>query len=102
VGAENACHGQRLGGHGHRVARVRRHDGGAEFGGTFLADALAAADRVAAAARLAWGGRTVRVGTAAGLTARLERGIDALHAQHPEFELVLADLPLADRLAALR
>jgi DNA-binding transcriptional LysR family regulator len=65
-------------------------------------DALSAADRVAAAARLAWGGTTVRIGTAAGLTARLERGIDALHAQHPEFELVLADLPLADRLAALR
>jgi DNA-binding transcriptional LysR family regulator len=65
-------------------------------------DALAAADRVAAAARLAWGGTTVRIGTAAGLTARLERGIDALHAQHPEFELVLADLPLADRLTGLR
>lgn len=65
-------------------------------------DALAAADRVAVAARLGWGGNTVRIGTAAGLTARLERGIDALHAQHPEFEVVLADLPLADRLAALR
>ena len=65
-------------------------------------DALAAADQVAVAARFAWSGTTVRVGTAAGLTARLERGIDALRAQHPEFELVLADLPLADRLAALR
>jgi DNA-binding transcriptional LysR family regulator len=65
-------------------------------------DALAAADRVAVAACLAWGGTTVRIGTTAGLTARLERGIDALHAQHPEFELVLADLPLGDRLAALR
>lgn len=65
-------------------------------------DALAAADRVTVTARLAWGGTTVRIGTAAGLTARLERGIDALHAQYPEFELVLADLPLADRLAALR
>jgi DNA-binding transcriptional LysR family regulator len=65
-------------------------------------DALAAADRVAVAARLGWGSTTVRIGTAAGLTARLERGIDALHAQHPEFELVLADLPLTDRLTALR
>lgn len=65
-------------------------------------DVLAAADRVAVVARLAWGGTTVRIGTAAGLTARLERGIDALHAQYPEFELVLADLPLADRLDALR
>jgi DNA-binding transcriptional LysR family regulator len=65
-------------------------------------DALAAADRVAAAARRTRGGATVRIGTAAGLTARLERGIDALRAQHPELELVLADLPLADRLAGLR
>jgi DNA-binding transcriptional LysR family regulator len=65
-------------------------------------DALAAADRVAVAARLGWGGTTVRIGTAAGLTARLERGIDALRAQHPEFDLVLADLPLTDRLTALR
>jgi len=65
-------------------------------------DALAAADRVTVAARLAWDGTRIRIGTAAGLTARLERGIDALHAQHPEFELVLADLPLADRLTGLR
>jgi DNA-binding transcriptional LysR family regulator len=65
-------------------------------------DALAAADRVTLAAGLAWGGTTVRVGTAAGLTARLERGIDALRARHPQFELVLADFPLAGRLAALR
>jgi DNA-binding transcriptional LysR family regulator len=65
-------------------------------------DALAAADRVAVAARLAWGGTSIRIGTAAGLTARLERGIDALRAQFPELEVVLADLSLADRLAALR
>ncbi|HVT70189.1 MAG TPA: LysR family transcriptional regulator [Trebonia sp.] len=65
-------------------------------------ETLAAADRVAAAARLSWGGTAVRIGTAAGLTARLERGIDALRAQHPEVELVLANLPLEDRLAALR
>jgi DNA-binding transcriptional LysR family regulator len=36
------------------------------------------------AARFAWGGTTVRAGTAPGLTARLERGIDALRAQQPE------------------
>lgn len=65
-------------------------------------EALAAADRVAVAAGLAWGGNTVRIGTAAGLTARLERGIDALRAQHPEFEVVLADLPVGGRLAGLR
>lgn len=66
-------------------------------------ETLAAADRVTAAARLVWGdGAAVRVGTTAGLTARLERGIDAVRAQHPEAELVLADLPLAERLAALR
>jgi DNA-binding transcriptional LysR family regulator len=65
-------------------------------------DALAAADRVTVAARLAWDGTRIRIGTAAGLTARLERGIDALRAQFPELEVVLADLPLAGRLAALR
>jgi DNA-binding transcriptional LysR family regulator len=65
-------------------------------------DALAAADRVAVAAGLDWGGTSVRIGTAAGLTARLERGIDALQAQHPQFEVVLTDLPLAERLTALR
>lgn len=66
-------------------------------------EALAAADRVTAAVRVPWGlGSTIRIGTTAGLTARLERGIDALRAQHPDSELVLADRPLADRLAALR
>jgi DNA-binding transcriptional LysR family regulator len=64
-------------------------------------ETLAAADRVAVTARPARCG-TVRIGTAAGLTARLERGIDVLRAQYPDFELVLADLPLAGRLAALR
>jgi hypothetical protein len=39
-------------------------------------EALAAADRVAVAAPLTRGGTAVRFGTAAGLTARLERGID--------------------------
>jgi DNA-binding transcriptional LysR family regulator len=63
-------------------------------------DAIAAADRVAAATHAA--SDTVRIGTAAGLTGRLERGIDALRVLHPTFELVLADLPLAARLDALR
>ncbi|MFI5536398.1 LysR family transcriptional regulator [Nocardia sp. NPDC051900] len=63
-------------------------------------DALAAADRVRAVA-----GRpaaTVRIGTTAGLTARLERGIDALREHTPAFEVVLVDLPVVERLNALR
>lgn len=64
-------------------------------------DALAAAERVRAAA----GEPTptvVRIGTAAGLTARLERGIDVLRGRSPAFEVVLIDLPVAARLGALR
>ncbi|MEV7094250.1 LysR family transcriptional regulator [Amycolatopsis sp. NPDC051045] len=45
---------------------------------------------------------TVRIGTAAGLTARLERGIDALRERAPEFDVVLVDLPIEARLNALR
>lgn len=62
--------------------------------------ALAAADDV----RLAAGtpDNRVSIGTAAGLTDRLERGIDALRAHHPTFEVVLVDLPVPERLAALR
>ncbi|WP_236809029.1 LysR family transcriptional regulator [Amycolatopsis albispora] len=63
-------------------------------------ETLAAAERVRAAAHERGG--LFRVGTAAGLTARLERGIDALRAQNPEFELVLVDLPVTDRVHALR
>jgi DNA-binding transcriptional LysR family regulator len=65
-------------------------------------DALAAADRVQAAAGAPAG--TMRIGTAAGFTARLERGIDALreHASALDVDVVLVDLPLAARLDALR
>jgi DNA-binding transcriptional LysR family regulator len=63
-------------------------------------DALAAADRVTAAARQPT--TTLRVGAIAGLTDRIERAVDALRVVHPTVELVLADLPLAQRLAALR
>ncbi len=63
-------------------------------------DALAAADRVRSAAAGPAG--AMRIGTAAGVAARLERGIDALRAQSPAFEVVLVDLPPAERLNALR
>jgi DNA-binding transcriptional LysR family regulator len=63
-------------------------------------EALAAAERVKAAGGQAAG--TVRIGTTAGLTARLERGIDALRAYAPAFDTVLVDLPVAARLEALR
>lgn len=63
-------------------------------------DALAAADRVRIAAGAAGG--TMRIGTGAGFTARLERGIDALRRASPAFDVVLVDLPLAARLDALR
>ncbi|MEV6641542.1 LysR family transcriptional regulator [Amycolatopsis sp. NPDC051371] len=72
---------------GHRVLAAAR-------------DALAAADRVRSAASGPAG--VMRIGTASGVTARLERGIDALRAQSPGFEVVLVDLPQADRLNALR
>jgi len=61
---------------------------------------LAAAGQVPIAAKQ--GMTTVRIGTAAGLTARLERGIDALRERAPEFDVVLVDLPVEARLNALR
>jgi DNA-binding transcriptional LysR family regulator len=72
---------------GHRVLAAAR-------------DALAAADRVRSAAAGPTG--VMRIGTAAGATARLERGIDALQERAPAFGFVLVDLPQADRLNALR
>jgi DNA-binding transcriptional LysR family regulator len=62
--------------------------------------ALAAAEQVRFAAGAAAG--TMRIGTAAGFTTRLERGIDALRDAAPPFDVVLVDLPLAARLTALR
>ncbi len=62
--------------------------------------ALAAAGQVRIAAQQ--GMTTVRIGTAAGMTARLERGIDALRERAPEFDVVLVDLPVEARLDALR
>ncbi|MET8854108.1 LysR family transcriptional regulator [Amycolatopsis sp. NPDC004625] len=61
---------------------------------------LAAASQVPIAAKQ--GMTTVRIGTAAGLTARLERGIDALRERAPEFDVVLVDLPVEARLNAVR
>jgi DNA-binding transcriptional LysR family regulator len=61
---------------------------------------LAAAGQVEIAAKQVV--TTVRIGTAAGLTARLERGIDALRERAPEFDVVLVDLPVEARLNALR
>ncbi|RSM87385.1 LysR family transcriptional regulator [Kibdelosporangium aridum] len=61
---------------------------------------LAAAEQVQVAAMQVM--TTVRIGTAAGLTARLERGIDALRERAPEFDVVLVDLPVEARLNALR
>ncbi|SDM57549.1 LysR family transcriptional regulator [Nonomuraea jiangxiensis] len=65
-------------------------------------DALAAADRVQVAAGAPAG--TMRIGTAAGFTARLERGIDALreHSSALGVDVVLVDLPLAARLDTVR
>ncbi len=62
--------------------------------------ALAAADQVRLAATTAAG--TMRIGTAAGFTTRLERGIDALREAGSPFDVVLVDLPLDARLNALR
>ena len=61
---------------------------------------LDAAGQVRLAAQQAM--TTVRIGTAAGMTARLERGIDALRERAPEFDVVLVDLPVEARLTALR
>ncbi|NBH04243.1 LysR family transcriptional regulator substrate-binding protein, partial [Amycolatopsis sp. SID8362] len=61
---------------------------------------LAAASQVRVAAEQVM--TTVRIGTAAGMTVRLERGIDAFRERAPEFDVVLADLPVEARLNALR
>ncbi|WAL63785.1 LysR family transcriptional regulator [Amycolatopsis cynarae] len=61
---------------------------------------LAAANQVQIAAKQI--PTVVRIGTAAGMTARLERGIDALREGAPEFDVVLVDLPVEARLNALR
>ena len=63
-------------------------------------DALAAAEKVRAVAHRLPG--TVRIGTAPGLTGRLERGVDALRAHNPSLDVVLVDLPVAARLTAVR
>lgn len=63
-------------------------------------DALAAAEKVRAVAHRLPG--TVRIGTAPGLTGRLERGIDALRVHNPRLDVVLVDLPVAARLTAVR
>lgn len=62
--------------------------------------ALAAAEHVRLAADPPAG--TLRMGAAAGLTARLEHGIDALRGNGSPFDVVLVDLPLTARLNALR
>ena len=63
-------------------------------------EAIAAADRVRMAAGASAG--AVRVGTAPGLTARLERGLARLRACSPDVEAELTELPVADRLDAVR
>jgi DNA-binding transcriptional LysR family regulator len=62
-------------------------------------ETLAAAGQVQIAAGQVM--TTVRIGSATGLTARLERGIDALRERAPEFDVVLVDLPVEARLNAL-
>ncbi|GAA1727528.1 LysR family transcriptional regulator [Nonomuraea bangladeshensis] len=74
---------------GHRVLAAAR-------------EALAAVDRVQAAAGAPAG--TMRIGTAAGFGARLERGVDALR-EHPSalgVDVELVDLPLTARLDGVR
>ncbi|GAB2748275.1 LysR family transcriptional regulator [Amycolatopsis magusensis] len=63
-------------------------------------ETLAAAERVRTVVHEP--GSVVRIGTATGLTARLERGIEALRELNPTFELVLVDLPVIERVNALR
>jgi DNA-binding transcriptional LysR family regulator len=63
-------------------------------------DALAAAEKVRAVAHRLPG--TVRIGTAPGLTGRLERGIDALRVHNPRLDVVLVDLPVTARVTAVR
>jgi DNA-binding transcriptional LysR family regulator len=63
-------------------------------------DALAAAEQVKVAAQKTT--ERVRIGTAPGLTSRLESGIDRLRGLSASFEVELVDLPVAQRLNALR
>ncbi|WP_019926885.1 LysR family transcriptional regulator [Nocardia sp. BMG111209] len=62
-------------------------------------EALTAIDRVRVTAADSAG--TMRIGTAAGSAARLERGIEALH-RDSNFAVALVDLPVTRRLNALR
>ncbi|MET8799039.1 LysR family transcriptional regulator [Nocardia sp. NPDC004568] len=62
--------------------------------------ALAAAEHVRLAAEPP--AANLRMGAAAGLTARLEHGIDTLRGNGAPFDVVLVDLPLTARLNALR
>ncbi|WP_083884074.1 LysR family transcriptional regulator [Nocardia higoensis] len=61
---------------------------------------LAAADHVRIVAAASAG--TLRIGTTAGLTHRLERGIDVLREHTEHLDIALVDLPLPARLDALR
>ncbi|HVV13643.1 LysR family transcriptional regulator [Amycolatopsis sp.] len=63
-------------------------------------ETLAAAENVRLVAGKTTG--TVRIGSAGGLTTRLERAIDALREHQPGFEVILVDLPVTARLDALR
>lgn len=63
-------------------------------------DALKAAERVRVVAHDF--AMVVRIGTAPGLTRRLERALDTLHEYNSTFEAVLVDLPVESRLAAVR
>lgn len=63
-------------------------------------ETLAAADRVRTV--LDEPAPRLRIGTAAGMTGRLERGVDRLRARNPEFDLELVDLPVCSRLGAVR
>lgn len=63
-------------------------------------EVLVAADNVKTAAHGI--ASQVRIGTVPGLTNMIERGLDALRELNPEAEVVLVDLPVDARLAALR
>jgi DNA-binding transcriptional LysR family regulator len=63
-------------------------------------DTLAAAERVQVAAHRTT--ERVRIGTAPGLASRLESGIDRLRGPNASFEVELVDLPVPQRLNALR
>ncbi|GAA4995025.1 LysR family transcriptional regulator [Pseudonocardia tropica] len=71
---------------GHRVLAAAR-------------ETLAAADRVREA--LDAPATRLRIGTAPGLTVRLERGLSRLQESNPDLETVLVDLPVPERLAAV-